>query len=471
MKIIFYMVCVLPLCAFAELKKSPIHYDVVVGDDLQSIEVSSCFHGALPSTLSANDAVGSFVSNVRFKNGRTLAVEVDRVNLPATQTSRCVLYDVLLKPRNRGEQRGGAETRVIDDRDMLTSIGDWLLRPDADPEYQQFYINFVMPKGVHVSAPWTRVSATSFVGMNTPVEWEGIVAFLNRAPNRININGSDFEISILGDFHRATSADMNHWVGRSAEGISALMGFFPRRQVQVIISPSDRTNSTVPWAYITRGGGAGIHLFVKRDANLEQLLWDFSLPHEMSHFMFPHIDSGDYWLIEGLPTYLQHLSMVRSGVISSQESWSRLYRGFFLGKRSGRGFTVAASMRRLARRGTYHHVYWGGAAYFFRRDVDLRIRSEGAVTLLDILLRYHKCCYEKYRSVSGDELINDLDLLLGDDLFSRRKSDEIEIGEFPDFMTTFKKLGIQFLGNKPVFEEGPANGLATQIMDPVRFDR
>ncbi|MDC1310962.1 hypothetical protein N8Z26_00705 [Burkholderiales bacterium] len=471
MKIICFFVLSLPLLAFAELKNPPVHYTVSVGDDLQSLDVSVCFDYALPSSLFANDGSGTFVSNIRLKTGTVLDFKIDRVKIPTTETDRCIFYDVLFQPRYRGEQRGGAETRLIDGRDILTSIGDWLLRPNPDPDYAQFDIKFIMPIGIYVSAPWVRVDETSFIGVNTAVDWEAIVAFSREPPGIVNIKGSNLEVSILGDFDRATAADMSHWIRQSAEGVSALMGFFPRSRVQVIISPSDRTNTTVPWAYITRGGGAGIHLFVKRDASLEQLLRDYSLPHEMSHFMFPHINSGDYWIIEGLPTYLQHLSMVRSGVITPQESWSRLYRGFFSGKQSGRGYTVAESMRRLARRGTYLHVYWGGAAYFFQRDVDIRVQSQGAVTLLDILSKYHDCCYEKHRSISGEKLLSDLDVLLEDDLFIRGKSVEIESDKFPDFKSTFESLGMQFLGGKPIFEDGIANEIAVQIMNPVGFGR
>ncbi len=471
MKITFYLCLVFPCLALAESNNPSIHYEVKVGDDLQSLEVSICFDHKLPPALFANDGSSTFVSNVRFNTEKVLEFELDRVNIPAAETGRCIFYDVLLIPRYRGEQRGGAETRLIDGREMLTSIGDWLLRPSSKTDYAEFDINFILPNGVYVSAPWSRLDKARFTGVNTAIEWEGIVAFSSQAPDTVDVNGSIFEVSILGEFQRATAADMSHWVRQSAEGVSALMGFFPRTKVQVIISPSDRTKTIVPWAYITRGGGAGIHLFVKRDANLEQLLWDFSLPHEMSHFMFPHIDSGDYWIIEGLPTYLQHLSMVKSGAITAQESWSRLYRGFASGKHTGRGFTVAESMRRLARRGTYLRVYWGGAAYFFQRDVDLRVQSQGAVTLLDVLLKYHECCYDEFRSISGDKLLSDLDVLFENDLFVRRKLVEIEIEEFPDFKATFEALGIQFLGAKPVFDEGAANGIAAQIMNPVGFDR
>lgn len=471
MKLIFYLVFALPLVVFAEPNKSAIHYEVSVGDSLKALKISVCFDHALPPILFANDGSSTFVNNIRSNTGRVLDIEVDRITIPAEESARCIFYDVLLQPRNRGEQRGGAETRLIEGRDMLTSIGDWLLRPRSTSEYAQFDINFTMPKGTYVSSPWRRIGETSFVGFNTPVEWEAIVTFSSREPDTISVSGSIFEISVMGEFERTPVADMSRWVRQSAEGVSALMGFFPRSRVQVVISPSDRGNSIVPWAYITRGGGAAIHVFVKRDASLEQLLWDFSLPHEMSHFMFPHIDSRDYWIIEGLPTYLQHLSMVKGGAITFQESWSRLYRGFLSGEKLGRGFTVVESMRRLTRRGTYLHVYWGGAAYFFQRDVDLRMRSEGALTLLDILVKYHECCYDEYQSISGNDLLADLDVLLGDDLFTRRKLIEIETEDFPDFRTTFKSLGIQFLGNKPVFEQNLSNGLASQIMSPVGFDR
>ena len=469
MKKIFYLVLFFPLIAFAETEGPLLNYQVVIGNDLRAIEVSACFTGSIPSFLYANDASGSFVKNVRLDTGEVLVLNVDVVAIPLNNAARCVFYDVLLEPRDQGEQRGGAETRLIEERNMLTSIGDWLIRPKSNANHETFGIDFRVPDDIFVSTPWRRLGKTRFVGANTPVAWEGVVALTNRTPNIIEVDGSVFEVSILGEFDRVNREDLIHWVTRSAQGVSELIGFFPRSQVQVIVSPSDRGNSVVPWAYVTRGGGAGIHLFVKRDSNLEQLLWDWSLPHEMSHFLFPHIDSSDYWIIEGLPTYLQHLAMVKSGVISSAESWSRLFRGFALGAKAGRGFTVAESMARLSKRGTYLHVYWGGAAYFFRIDVELRSRSQGEVTLLDVLMKYHGCCYDEIRSISGEQLLTDLDSLLSDDLFVRRKEKEIIAAKFPNYAATFEALGIQFLGNNPVFDSDVQTGLSAQIMNPAGF--
>ncbi|HAU83668.1 MAG TPA: hypothetical protein DCW39_06640, partial [Betaproteobacteria bacterium] len=129
MKLIFYLVFALPLVVFAEPNKSAIHYEVSVGDSLKALKISVCFDHALPPILFANDGSSTFVNNIRSNTGRVLDIEVDRINIPAEESARCIFYDVLLQPRNRGEQRGGAETRLIEGRDMLTSIGDWLLRP------------------------------------------------------------------------------------------------------------------------------------------------------------------------------------------------------------------------------------------------------------------------------------------------------------------------------------------------------
>ena len=126
-------------------------------------------------------------------------------------------------------------------------------------------------------------------------------------------------------------------------------------------------------------------------------------------------------------------------------------------------------MARLSKRGTYLHGYWGGAAYFFRIDVELRSRSQGEVTLLDVLMKYHGCCYDEIRSISGDQLLSDLDSLLSDDLFVRRKEKEIIAAKFPNYAATFEALGIQFLGNNPVFDSDVQTGLSAQIMNPAGF--
>jgi hypothetical protein len=461
---VIYLVGLLPYLAIANASDLDFKYEVLVDRDLRSLAVSVCFDSPPPNRLFGNDSAGSVVSNPRLDTGEALEVIDEGIVITETELGRCIFYDVQLQPRTQGEQRGGAETRLVGQKHMLTSIGDWLLRPEPDSGYRQFQISFRMPSGRYVSAPWKRTGEALFVGYNSPIAWEGVVVFSHQKSDVIEVNNSIFEVTILGKFPRLDREDFNSWIREAAQGVSSLLGFFPRSRVQVIITPSDRGSAIIPWAYITRGGGAAIHLFVRRSANLEQLLWDWSLPHEMSHFMLPHIDSGDYWLIEGLPTYLQHLSMTRSGSISPDEAWSRLNSGFLSGERAGNGSTVSESTARLAKRGTYRHVYWGGAAFFFRRDVELRVRSGGNESLLEILMKYHECCYDESQSVSADLLLGDFDSFLGYDFFMSRKRLDIEVQMFPDYADAFQELGLQFLGGHPVYAREVRNGIAEQIM-------
>ena len=96
-----------PLIAFAETEGPLLNYQVVIGNDLRAIEVSACFTGSIPSFLYANDASVSFVKNVRLDTGEVLVLNVDVVAIPLNNAARCVFYDVLLEPRDQGEQRGG----------------------------------------------------------------------------------------------------------------------------------------------------------------------------------------------------------------------------------------------------------------------------------------------------------------------------------------------------------------------------
>jgi hypothetical protein len=51
----------------------------------------------------------------------------------------------------------------------------------------------------------------------------------------------------------------------------------------------------------------------------------------------------------------------------------------------------------------------------------------------------------------------------------RRKEKEIIAEEFPNYAATFETLGIQFLGNNPVFDGDVRTGLSAQIMNSSGF--
>jgi hypothetical protein len=157
---------------------SPHRYDVSVGDSLDRLAVRAGFGGNAPEALVAqSDGARLYLESMRLGE-RLLEPVGDRVILGAVREGTCVEYQVKLQPAQNRVQTGGPETRRVG-RDMLTSIGDWLWRPQ-EPE-ADIELRFRLPPGVEVSAPWQRKPGSDglpvFLVGATPYNWSGVVVF------------------------------------------------------------------------------------------------------------------------------------------------------------------------------------------------------------------------------------------------------------------------------------------------------
>ena len=134
------------ICSAAQAAP-PHRYEVSVEESLDTLVVRACFGGTAPDALvAASDGARFYLESMRLGE-RLLEPVGDKVILGAVSEDSCVEYRVKLQPAQSRVQTGGPETRRTG-RDMLTSIGDWLWRPqelDADTE-----LRFRLPSGVEV---------------------------------------------------------------------------------------------------------------------------------------------------------------------------------------------------------------------------------------------------------------------------------------------------------------------------------
>jgi predicted metalloprotease with PDZ domain len=212
--------------------------------------------------------------------------------------------------------------------------------------------------------------------------------------------------------------------------------------LQVIVAQTPRGRGPVPWAYVSRGGGSAVHLFVAPQRGKQAFFDDWSVVHEMAHLFFPYVAGRDAWLFEGLPTYLQNVLMARDGAISSEEAWRRMAAGFRRGARISPGLSLSRVAERMSHGGNYLRVYWAGAAAMLAADLQLRSLSTGSQSLDTALASLSQCCLQDNRRWSARELIEKLDQLTATTVFSDLWHQQIETGEFPDFETVLARAGV-----------------------------
>lgn len=444
-------------------------YTVRVDASLERLAIAACFDGTAPQTLVADDTASLYLEKMRLRNpgeGNVTVTgwEAALSNLPE---DACVDYVVQLRPETTGSQNGGPQTRRIG-RDLLTSIGDWLWRPSQMPIDADIEVWFELPAGVSVSAPWKASgdSDRAFRVGTTPRNWPGVVAFGGFPPIEIDVPGARLKLVMVDGPKPELRDALHRWIERAALAITTIYGVFPVPELQVIVAPTPRGSKPVPWAYVSRGGGSAVHLFVRPHHTESEFMRDWSVVHEMSHLFLPYLEGGDAWLAEGLPTYFQNVAMARGGLISPEEAWRRMYAGFESAEKIGSQYTVYEAAHRIGIRGLYRRVYWGGAAYMLAADLRLRELGNGRPMLTDALGEIRRCCLDESHRWHADDIIAKLDGSTGADVFSALFDEQLTSRPFPDYEAMYERLGISMLGGHPIFDDAPAARYRNAIMAP-----
>src|SRR5690606_2438102 len=103
-------------------------------------------------------------------------------------------------------------------------------------------------------------------------------------------------------------------------------------------SPVSAGNPPIAFGLARRGGGASVLFVLDEDADEEALAReDWVSVHELAHFAFPAMPRSEAWLTEGWATYFQEVLRARGGLISPEDAWLRLHRGFAKSQHDGTG--------------------------------------------------------------------------------------------------------------------------------------
>src|SRR3954463_4099459 len=429
----------------------PYRYEISVDESLEQLAVRACFDGRMPEAMVAASNDAKFYLQWMRLGERTLEPVGDKVLLGNAGDNACVDYAVKLQPAHSTTQSGGPETRRIGSSNMLTAIGDWLWRPpDTASDIE---LRFRLPAGVNVSGPWQRVAGNEgqpiILAGNTPRNWPGVVAFGAFSSRDIPVAGSVLHVALLD---ASTQQErFIKWIEDAARNVALLYGRFPVASLQVVVAPTPRGRGPVPWAYVARGGGPAVHLFINPARSPEEFERDWSLTHEMAHLFLPYVDARDAWLFEGLPTYLQNVLMARGGAIGVDQAWRRLQAGFERGARTAPDLGLARANERIGQSGIYMRVYWAGAAMMLAADLQLRAQTGGNHSLDSVLEQLSRCCAADHRRWSAQEIIERLDRFSGTTVFSDIVRAQFAADRYPDYADIFARAGVNVAGTHVEF--------------------
>lgn len=457
------------LLASAPVAAERLHrYVVAIDPGLTTLNVRACFAGTPPAALVAEslDAPLALMA-FRVEGSRKSIEPGGTISLKSVPDDGCVAYKADVSHPIRQHDRSGEKVYHIG-RDLLTSVGLWLWRPEKLEEDEDIEIRFDLPDGIGVSAPWLPVASAdgqpAYRVGHSPMDWPSSVAFGHFRERDIRVGGSRLRLALLDGTPPPDAEQMQAWIRDAAQSVAALYGRFPQPQVQVIVAPGARGNEPTPWAYVVRGGSPAVHFFVNQRRPMAEFFDDWTAVHELSHLLLPYVNPGDIWLSEGIATYYQNVLRARSGQLDAAQAWLRLHAGFAKGMESAPGMTLAQATENMHREGPYMRVYWEGAAVLLIADVRLRQMTGGKQSLDTALAALNECCQSGERAWSARELFERLDVLTGTGVFGDVYERHVLSKDFPDLAQTWRALGI-VAGEGGVALE--AGGREAQLRDAI----
>ncbi|BBN81700.1 hypothetical protein PA25_16850 [Pseudoalteromonas sp. A25] len=224
---------------------------------------------------------------------------------------------------------------------------------------------------------------------------------------------------------------VKNWVEHGVRSTFVTLGPLNQKRLPVTLKPRYFAFEPVPWASVKRGQNDGIELHFHRYASTQSLLKDWSLYHELAHLYHPLFSYDNFWLSEGLATYLQNIIMLNNGVVDHQEFLMRLKAGLQRGALQTNHITgplniVSDNMWSL---NAQQRVYWSGTAFFIQAQLALKKHNSPYKTIEALVKKYQSCC--KHPTHSAKQFIAHLDKLSQSAIFSTLYSQYIKRTDFP----------------------------------------
>ena len=423
------------------------HYSVSSDKNLEYLDVRACFDGALPRRLSTSSERAPELMRKALLQRRDGAVELTpqgtELVLSSAGDKACIHYQVDLSVIGMRQWRSG-NWRTRDA--IVLDPALWLWLPDNLRE-QPIRLDFELPPGYDVSAPWERKISSDTVSFEVRERMPGFEARMaigRFSVELIELAGGRMRYALLPGEPAPDAAALRRWITSGARALISTYGHMPVPEVQLLVVPIGQGNEPVPWGEVQRGGGDAVHLYIDQRLSEDAFMDDWVLVHELSHLLHPFIDSHDRWLPEGIASYYQNVLRARAEMKTAQYAWDRLHAGFERGIRgTPSGRSLAEVSETMMRDRSFMRVYWSGAAMALLADVALRQRTGGEQSLDTALAALHDCCLPSERSWSARELMQKLDRLTGTTIFMDLYRKHVDSDQFPELGAVYAELGLQ----------------------------
>lgn len=246
-----------------------------------------------------------------------------------------------------------------------------------------------------------------------------ILASCNQVSNDVKEVSKPTEAKLIwhweDDFSPAEKEKIKKYISKVSEAAFIVLGKYPF-DVHYYFHRSDSKNEPIPWAHTERSNKIqGVRFYINPDFSYEDLISDWTAPHEISHLSIPHLGKENSWFAEGYASYMQYQIMQELGVYTKEEVATK-YQSKIENIKDGYFDTLSfiENAKALRKKYNFPAMYWGSAMYFIQ--INQLLESEEGISLTELIKKYQTCCRTKDKRI--EKLLETLDKDLKTPLFT-----------------------------------------------------
>jgi hypothetical protein len=410
-------------------------YRIEVTDAVRTAAVEMCFPAGSPVTIrpGSDDAL-AYVTEFQVA-GRPVR-PASRIHLPSGGCARYVV-DLAAAARSSGWRMRA-----------LTPSPVRVVRPAAllwEPTRSVEAPRVSATSANRFSCPWAATDGRMTLPPST-FRTSGRLVFGAIELRSQQVAGATLEAALLGDSLPGRSLAVDSLLADAMRGVATVFGgVFPRSKLQALVLP--QPGGSIGFGEAERGGGGAVMVMVGERARYSAVKTDWTAVHEVFHVVMPQTIRGNAWFSEGVASYYQYLLLARVGLLDPVTAWSSLHAGFGRGRSDDTGRTLDEDSEGLGRYSAYWRVYWTGAAWAFRADVELRRRGR---SLDEVVAFWRKCCPDETSWWNARPLLRQADTWLGEPLLDDLADAALPRRDFPELADLYAALGIVVVDGKTV---------------------
>lgn len=322
--------------------------------------------------------VAGVVDTLQVSNGkgqvRELSVEDSGVTVPPD--TRVIRYRYPLQDSRGWRWRGLFEGMAHGDA-LIISGKAWLIRPRVAEPLLRAELSI---QGADVLLPWQPGPDGLYHLRAEDLVDSGFHGFGGRRC-QAHLPDAVLDVAIQGPLTHLKDEQVCEWLRQRAEEVRTIRRNFPYPRISVIVYPVPEQDDADIFGMVLWSSPPSIGLLLGQDTRPGSFGEDWMALHELLHLTHPTILPRTTWISEGLATYLTELARSRSGRFSPERAWHELLVGFDRGKRQARGRT----MQQMLDEDRPPGIYWVGAYFALRLDVELRKATGNQRGLQDVL--------------------------------------------------------------------------------------